>query len=133
MSEVHGSLLVLLHNSTDLTQYLRDDLEFSAGERELHDNTTYGDTDTTHMVSPVKQGVPLTLGGVWSTEIHAIIEPLDGETDATEIRPAGTGSGKIKLTGNSTLTNYKVKTNPGAPATWSAMLTPTGGFSWGTQ
>jgi hypothetical protein len=133
MSEVHGSSLVLLHNAQDMSAYLMDDLEFGEGDRELHDTTNYGDTADTHMTSPIKKGVPLTLGGVWSTELHAIVEPLDGEDDATEIRPAGTGSGKPKLTGTSTLTNYRVKASVNGPSTWSALLTPNGAFAWGSQ
>ena len=133
MAEVHGSKLVLLHNAVDITQYIRDDLELSGGDRELHDTTSYGDTDTTHMVSPIQEGVPINIGGIFSTESHAVFAPLDGETDATEARPAGTGSGLPKLTGNSTLTNYKVMSSFNAPATWSAILTPNAGLTWGDQ
>lgn len=133
MAEVHGSVAVLLHNAQDLTDYLKEDIEGSAGDRELHDVTAFNATDDAHMVSPIKQGVPIQLGGIWSTEVHAIIAPLDGETDATVYRPAGTGSGLPSLGGNSTLTGYKVKTPHNAPATWSATLTPQEGFTWSTQ
>jgi hypothetical protein len=133
MAEIHGSKTVLLHNAQDLSTYLMDDLEFGEGDRELHETTNYGDTADSHMVSPIKKGVPINIGGVWSPELHAIIEPLDGETDATEIRPEGTGSTLSKLTGNSILTGYRIKTSVNAPATWSATLTPTGGFTWGSQ
>lgn len=133
MAEVHGSKLVLLHNAVDITQYIRDDLELSGGDRELHDTTSYGDTDTTHMASPIQEGVPITVGGIFSTESHAHFAPLDGETDAIEARPAGTGTGLPKLTGNATLTNYKVMSSYNAPATWSALLTPNAGLTWADQ
>lgn len=133
MAEIHGSTLVFLHNAQDITAYLKDDLDLSAGSRELHDVTTYGDTAEGHMVSPIKKSHVFNIGGTWSPEIHAIIAPLDGETDATEARPEGTGSTKIKLTGNSTLTDYTVKSQVNGPATWSAKLTAQGAFVWGTQ
>ncbi len=133
MAEIHGSKLVFLHNAQDISAYLMDDLEFGAGDRDLHETTAYGDTDDTHFPSPIKKGVPINIGGVYSAEIHAIISPLDGEIDATEIRPDGTGSTLPKLTGNSILTNYRRKTSVNGMSTWSATLTPTGGFTWGAQ
>jgi hypothetical protein len=133
MPEIHGSKHVLLHNAVDITQYLKDDLEVGGGDRELHDTTSFGDTDTAHMVSPIKEGVPINIGGIFSTEAHAHFAPLDGETDAIASRPAGTGSGLPALTGNATLTNYKVSSNFNAPATWSAVLTPNAGLTWVTQ
>lgn len=133
MAEVHGSKATLSHNAVDITQYVRDDLEVGGGDRELHDTTSFGDTDTTHMVSPVKEGVAINLGGIFSTESHAHFSALDGETDAIVFRPAGAGSGLPELGGNATLTNYKTQHPHNAPATWTAMLTPTGGLDWSTQ
>lgn len=133
MAEIHGSKLVVLHDGVDITEYLKDDLEFGGGDRELHDTTAFGATDDRHMVSPVKQGVPINMGGIFSTELHALLAPLDGETRTLEMRPAGTGSGLPKLAGNGTLTNYKVKTSVNAPAMWTATLTPQEGLDWGVQ
>lgn len=133
MPEVHGSKAVILHNAVDITAYVRDNIEAGAGDRELHDTTGFGDTNTTHMVSPIKAGVPITLGGIFSTEAHAHFSPLDGETDAIAYRPAGTGTGLPALTGNATLTNYKVQAPFNAPATWTATLTPNAGLAWSSQ
>lgn len=133
MAEIHGSKTVLLHNAVNLTQYLKDDLEFGGGDRELHDTTGYGDVADSHMVSPIKKGVPINIGGIYSPELHAVIAPLDGLVSATEIRPEGTGTGLTKLAGQASLTNYKVKTSYDKPSTWTAVLTPNGNFPWGTQ
>ena len=133
MAEIHGSKVILTHNAQDMSAYLMEDLDFGGGDRELHETTAYGDTADTHFVSPIKKGVPIQIGGVWSTELHAIVQPLDGETDATTIKPAGTGSGLPLLSFNSILTNYRIKAGVNAMDTWSALLTPTGACTWSTQ
>ena len=53
MTDVHGSQLKIRFNAQDISDYVMDDLELSAGTRELHDTTGYGSTDTTHVVSPI--------------------------------------------------------------------------------
>jgi len=134
MAEVHGSKLVVLLNAVDITAaYHRDDMEFGQGERDLLDRTNYGATYDRHGVSPIAKGVPMTIGGIFSTEMHAVIQPLEGTDTALVIKPAGAAASTPKLSGTVTVTNYKVKSNVMGDATWSATLTPNSAMVWGTN
>jgi hypothetical protein len=134
MSEVHGSKLIVLLNAVDITAaYHRDDLEFGQGERDLLDRTNYGATNDRHGTSPIVKGIPMNIGGVYSTEMHAVIQPLEGTDVSLVIKPAGAAVGTPKLSGTVTVTNYKVKANVYADTTWSAVLTPNSAMTWGTN
>lgn len=133
MADIHGSQLVLMYNSVNISPYVKDDIELSAGTRDLHDKTGFGSTDTSHSTSPIKEGVPINIGGQLSDASHTQFAVMDGSDYALEARPAGTGSGKQKLAGTATLTDYKTKHPVRGPGTWSAVLTPNNGLAWGTQ
>ncbi|MCW2922265.1 MAG: hypothetical protein JWL76_2139 [Thermoleophilia bacterium] len=134
MAEVHGSKLIVLLNAVDITAlYHRDDMEFGQGERDLLDRTNYGATNDRHGTSPIAKGIPMNIGGVFSTEMHAVIQPLEGTDTALVIKPAGASVGTPKLSGTVTVTNYKVKSGVTVDAVWSAVLTPNSAMAWGTN
>lgn len=134
MAEVHGSKLVMKFSGTAITTaFMRDDVEYSDGDIDMFDNTNYGATADGHGVSPVKKGVPITVGGIFSTESHAELAPNIGVTDTLEIYPNGEGNGRPQLTGNATLINYRVQQGITKPSTWTGQLVPNDGLTWGTD
>lgn len=134
MSEVHGSKLKITLDATDITSaFHRDDTEFGAGERDLIDNTNYGATADSHNISPIRKGIPIPIGGTWSTELHTFMQPLEGLKKALVVMPNGVAGGQPKLTGNVSITEYKIKQSVTGDSTWTAKLTPDDGLTWGSN
>jgi hypothetical protein len=134
MAEIHGSSLKVTINAVDITSYLMDETKFKV-TREKHDNTRFGDTGTKHTVSPVKTDEPFTIGGRFSTESHAVINPLvnGGSALSLLIQPGGTTSGMPKKTGTCSVTDYEWDSPKDKPSTWTALVTPQGDLVDGTN
>ena len=136
MAFVHGSDSVFkLDNSggslTDISTYVNN-VDFPE-TADVAETSTLGASNKTYIVG--LKDATISLGGLFAATVDAILGAVVGQsaTLSFEYSPEGTGSGKVKYTGECILTSYTLSSPVGDVVGFSADLQVSGAVTRGTH
>ena len=136
MAFVHGSDSVFkLDNAggslTDISTYVNN-VDFPE-TADVAETSTLGASNKTYIVG--LKDATISLGGLFDATVDAILGAVVGQsaTLSFEYSPEGTGSGKVKYTGECILTSYTLSSPVGDVVGFSADLQVSGAVTRGTQ
>ena len=136
MAFVHGSDSVFkLDNSggslTDISTYVNN-VDFPE-TADVAETSTLGASNKTYIVG--LKDATISLGGLFDATVDAILGAVVGQsaTLSFEYSPEGTGSGKVKYTGECILTSYTLSSPVGDVVGFSADLQVSGAVTRGTH
>lgn len=126
----HGSVAILLLNAVDYSEYLSE-----AGlEREIDSAETSALGTTAKTYVPGLTDGSFSLSGMYEPTLDTALDGFHGDASIPfEYRPAGTGSGKPKYTGNCILTSYSISTSVDDMASIEAEFQVTGAITRAAQ
>tara|TARA_R100001460_G_scaffold107800_1_gene157149 strand:+ start:2989 stop:3399 length:411 start_codon:yes stop_codon:yes gene_type:complete len=116
---------------TDISTYINS-IDFPQ-TADVAETTTLGDGSKTYIVG-LKDST-LSVAGLWDATADAIFGAVVGQsaTLSFEYSPEGTGSGKIKYTGEAILTSYSKSSPVGDVVSYSADMQVSGAVTRGTH
>lgn len=116
---------------TDISTYINS-IDFPQ-TADVAETTTLGDGSKTYIVG-LKDST-LSVAGLWDATADAIFGAVVGQsaTLSFEYSPEGTGSGKIKYTGECILTSYSKSSPVGDVVSYSADMQVSGAVTRGTH
>ena len=136
MAFVHGSDSVFkLDNAggslTDISTYVNN-VDFPE-TADVAETSTLGASNKTYIVG--LKDATISLGGLFDATVDAILGAVVGQsaTLSFEYSPEGTGSGKVKYTGECILTSYTLSSPVGDVVGVSADLQVSGAVTRGTH
>ena len=136
MAFVHGSDSVFkLDNSggslTDISTYVNN-VDFPE-TADVAETSTLGASNKPYIVG--LKDATISLGGLFDATVDAILGAVVGQsaTLSFEYSPEGTGSGKVKYTGECILTSYTLSSPVGDVVGFSADLQVSGAVTRGTH
>ena len=136
MAFVHGSDSVFkLDNAggslTDISTYVNN-VDFPE-TADVAETSTLGASNKTYIVG--LKDATISLGGLFDATVDAILGAVVGQsaTLSFEYSPEGTGSGKVKYTGECFLTSYTLSSPVGDVVGFSADLQVSGAVTRGTH
>ncbi|MAL34075.1 MAG: hypothetical protein CMG84_11800 [Marinobacter sp.] len=136
MAFVHGSDSVFkLDNAggslTDISTYVNN-VDFPE-TADVAETSTLGASNKTYIVG--LKDATISLGGLFDATVDAILGAVVGQsaTLSFEYSPEGTGSGKVKYTGECILTSYTLSSPVGDVVGFSADLQVSGAVTRGTH
>lgn len=136
MAFVHGKDSVFkLDNSggslTDISAYVNN-VDFPE-TADVAETTVLGKDNKTYIVG--LKDATISLSGLWDSTADAIFGAVLGQsaTLSFEYSPEGTGSGKVKYTGETILTNYAISSPVGDVVAYSADLQVSDAVTRGTH
>ena len=136
MAFVHGSDSVFkLDNSggslTDISTYVNN-VDFPE-TADVAETSTLGASNKTYIVG--LKDATISLGGLFDATVDAILGAVVGQsaTLSFEYSPEGTGSGKVKYTGECILTSYTLSSPVGDVVGFSADLQVSGAVTRATH
>ena len=136
MAFVHGSDSVFkLDNAggslTDISTYVNN-VDFPE-TADVAETSTLGASNKTYIVG--LKDATISLGGLFDATVDAILGAVVGQsaTLSFEYSPEGTGSGKVKYTGECILTSYTLSSPVGDVVGFSADLQVSGPVTRGTH
>jgi hypothetical protein len=100
---------------------------------DVAETTTLGDSSKSYIVG--LKDATISISGLWDSTLDAILGVVVGQsaTLSYEYSPEGTGSGKIKYTGECILTSYSQSSPVGDVVGFSADLQVSGDVTRGTH
>ncbi len=136
MAFVHGKSSVFkLDNAsgslTDISAFVNN-VDFPE-TADVAETSVLGASNKTYIVG--LKDATISLGGLFDATVDAILGAVVGQTATLsyEYSPEGTGSGKIKYTGEAILTNYALSSPVGDVVAYSADLQCSGAVTRGTH
>ena len=136
MAFVHGKDSVFkLDNAsgtlTDISTYVNN-VDFPE-TADVAETTVLGKDNKTYIVG--LKDATISLGGLWDSTADAIFGAVLGQsaTLSFEYSPEGTGSGAVKYTGETILTNYAISSPVGDVVAYSADLQVSDAVTRGTH
>ena len=136
MAFVHGKDSVFkLDNAggslTDISTYVNN-VDFPE-TADVAETSTLGASNKTYIVG--LKDATISLGGLFDATVDAILGAVVGQsaTLSFEYSPEGTGSGKVKYTGECILTSYTLSSPVGDVVGFSADLQVSGAVTRGTH
>ena len=136
MAFVHGkSSVCKLDNAsgslTDISAFVNN-VDFPE-TADVAETSLLGASNKTYIVG--LKDATISLGGLFDATVDAILGAVVGQTATLsyEYSPEGTGSGKVKYTGEAILTNYALSSPVGDVVAYSADLQCSGAVTRGTH
>ena len=136
MAFVHGKSSVFkLDNAsgslTDISAFVNN-VDFPE-TADVAETSVLGASNKTYIVG--LKDATISLSGLFDATVDAILGAVVGQTATLsyEYSPEGTGSGKIKYTGEAILTNYALSSPVGDVVAYSADLQCSGAVTRGTH
>ena len=136
MAFVHGSDSVFKPDNaggslTDISTYVNN-VDFPE-TADVAETSTLGASNKTYIVG--LKDATISLGGLFDATVSAILGAVVGQsaTLSFEYSPEGTGSGKVKYTGECILTSYTLSSPVGDVVGFSADLQVSGAVTRGTH
>jgi len=136
MAFVHGKDSVFkLDNSggslTDISSYVNN-VDFPETS-DVSETTTLGADNKTYIAG--LKDTTIGLSGLWDSTADAILGAVVGQsaTLSFEYSPEGTGSGKVKYTGEAILTSYAISSPVGDVVGYSADMQVSGAITRATH
>jgi len=136
MAFVHGKDSVFkLDNSggslTDISTYVNN-VDFPE-TADVAETSTLGASNKTYLAG--LKDATISLSGLFDATVDAILGAVVGQTASLsfEYSPEGTGSGKVKYTGEAILTSYALSSPVGDVVAYSADLQVSGAVTRGTH
>ena len=136
MAFVHGKSSVFkLDNAsgslTDISSFVNN-VDFPE-TADVAETSVLGASNKTYIVG--LKDATISLSGLFDATVDAILGAVVGQTATLsyEYSPEGTGSGKVKYTGEAILTNYALSSPVGDVVAYSADLQCSGAVTRGTH
>jgi predicted secreted protein len=136
MAFVHGKSSVFkLDNAsgslTDISAFVNN-VDFPE-TADVAETSVLGASNKTYIVG--LKDATISLSGLFDATVDAILGAVVGQTATLsyEYSPEGTGSGKVKYTGEAILTNYNLSSPVGDVVAYSADLQCSGAVTRGTH
>ena len=116
---------------TDISTYVNN-VDFPE-TADIAETTVLGKDNKTYIVG--LKDATISLGGLWDSTADAIFGAVLGQsaTLSFEYSPEGTGSGAVKYTGETILTNYAISSPVGDVVAYSADLQVSDAVTRGTH
>lgn len=128
MAFVHGKDSYFKVASTDLSAYLNNITVSRSAD--TSDTTTFSSSSKTYIAG--LKDASISLSGLFDATVYSTIAGWLGTSQTFEYGPAGSGSGKVKVSGSALITGVELGSAVGEAVTANITLQVTGAVTDGT-
>ena len=128
MAFVHGKDSYFKVASTDLSAYLNNITVSRSAD--TSDTTTFSSSSKTYIAG--LKDASISLSGLFDATVYSTIAGWLGSSQTFEYGPAGSGSGKVKVSGSALITGVELGSAVGEAVTANITLQVTGAVTDGT-
>lgn len=128
MAFVHGKDSYFKVASTDLSAYLNNITVSRSAD--TADTTTFSSSSKTYIAG--LKDASITLSGMFDATVYSTIAGWLGSSQTFEYGPAGSGSGKVKVSGSALITGVELGSAVGEAVTANITLQVSGAVTDGT-
>ena len=128
MAFVHGKDSYFKVASTDLSAYLNNITVSRSAD--TADTTTFSSSSKTYIAG--LKDASITLSGLFDATVYSTIAGWLGSSQTFEYGPAGSGSGKVKVSGSALITGVELGSAVGEAVTANITLQVSGAVTDGT-